>query len=126
MIALPTRLHARIDFGTALIAIVSPWLFGFHGSTLATAASVAAGVVVLAYSLLTDYELGIARSLQITLHLWCDGVVGLLLAISPWLLGFDQVAWVPHLVLGIALILLAFFSETVPGYERRQAGAARP
>jgi hypothetical protein len=126
MIGLPTRLHARIDIGIAAIAIASPWLFGFSGSTLATAASVAAGLVVLAYSLLTDYELGISRSLQITVHLWCDGVVGLLLSISPWLLGFDQVAWIPHIVLGIALILLAFFSETVPGYERRQSGAARP
>jgi hypothetical protein len=125
MIALPTRLHARIDFGIALVAIACPWLFGFSASILATAASVAAGVVLVAYALLTDYEMGIARALQTTLHLWCDGVLGLLLAISPWLLGFDQTAWIPHLVLGVALILLAFFSETVPGYERRRSGAAR-
>jgi hypothetical protein len=29
--------------------------------------------------------------------------------------------WIPHVAVGAALILIAFFSHTIPGYERRRS-----
>jgi hypothetical protein len=123
MLAFSTRLHGILDYLVAAAALASPWLFGFADDGMAKAAAVGAGALVVVYSLLTDYEMGIARALAIPLHLWLDGLLGLLLAISPWLLGFDQQVWIPHVVIGAVLVLLAIFSHTIPGYERRGARA---
>jgi hypothetical protein len=113
--------HGSIDFALAVVAIAGPWLWGFAGVTAARNAAIAAGVVIVVYSLLTDYERGVVRHIQPPLHLWLDGVVGLLLGISPWLLGFDEHVWIPHVAIGAALLLIAFVSHTIPGYERRRA-----
>lgn len=121
MLAMPTRIHGMFDYTAGALAIASPWLFGFSAETRPMAVAVGAGILVIVYALLTDYEMGAARSLQIPVHLWLDGILGLLLAISPWLFGFDQTVWIPHLLLGLVLIFLAVFSQTIPGYERRRA-----
>jgi hypothetical protein len=61
------------------------------------------------------------RRLPMPVHLWLDGLSGLLLAASPWLFGFDQQVCAPHVALGILEVLAAFLTNTVPGYERRRA-----
>jgi hypothetical protein len=121
MRAFPTRVHGSLDFALAVVAIAGPWLWGFAGVAAARNVSVAVGVVIVIYSLFTDYERGVVRRIQPPLHLWLDGIVGLLLGISPWLLGFDERVWIPHVAVGAALILIAFFSHTIPGYERRRS-----
>jgi hypothetical protein len=121
MRAFSTRVHGSLDYALAVVAIVGPWLWGFAGVAAARNAAIAAGVAIVIYSLLTDYERGVVRRIQPPLHLWLDGIVGLLLGISPWLLGFDERVWIPHVAIGVALILVAFFSDTIPGYERRRA-----
>jgi len=121
MLAFPTRVHGVLDYVSGLVAVASPWLFGFAGVAAAKNVAIAAGVVVIVYSLLTDYEWGAVRRIQPPLHLWLDGLLGLLLGISPWLLGFDGRVWIPPVVIGAALIAIAFFSHTIPGYERRRA-----
>jgi hypothetical protein len=121
MLALRTRVHGSLDYCLSVVAILSPWLWGFRGVAAARNVAIAAGVVVVLYSLLTDYERGVARRIQPPIHLWLDGLVGLLLGISPWLLGFDGQVRVPHVAIGAAFVLIAFFSDTIPGYERRRS-----
>ena len=50
-------------------------------------------------------------------HLVIDVVAAIFLALSPFIFGFiDQSAnaWAPHIVAGIAVILVVVFSETQP------------
>lgn len=118
---LPTRIHGVLDYllGAALIA--APWLLGFAAGGAETWVPVGAGVLVIGYSLLTDYELGLLRRIGMPVHLYLDALLGVLLAVSPWLLGFDTAVWIPHVALGAVEVLTAAVTDTVPGYDRRRS-----
>jgi drug/metabolite transporter (DMT)-like permease len=118
---LPTRIHGILDYLMGVLLIASPWLFGFADHEVARWVPVVLGAGVLLYSLLTDYEMGAVRKIQMPVHLMLDALGGILLAASPWVLGFDERVWMPHVVLGIVEVLTAGITNTVPGYERRRA-----
>jgi hypothetical protein len=117
---LPTRIHGVLDYVLAALLIASPWLLGFAAGGPETWVPVGAGVVLLTYTLVTDHERGAVRRLPVPHHLLLDALLGVLLAVSPWLLGFDTRAWIPHVVLGAVVIVAAAITDTVPGYDRRR------
>jgi hypothetical protein len=119
-----TRAHGVLDYLLGAVLIAAPWLLGFASDGPQTWVPVAVGALGLAYSLFTDYELGVIRRIQMPVHLWLDALGGLALAISPWLFAFDERVWLPHLVLGAMEIAVAFFTQTIPGYERRRGARA--
>lgn len=114
---IPARVHGFLDYAMGLLLIVSPWLFGFAPDNpgAETWVPVALGVGAILYSLITDYELGTARILPMQVHLILDAMSGILLAASPWLFGFSEYLWLPHLVLGIAELGVAAMTSAVPG-----------
>lgn len=118
---LPTRIHGVLDYLLGALLIASPWLFGFADHSAARWVPVVLGAGVLLYSAFTDYELGVVKRLQMPAHLFLDALGGLLLAVSPWMLGFDERVWMPHVVLGLVEVATAAVTNTVPGYERRRA-----
>jgi hypothetical protein len=117
---LPTRIHGILDYLLGALLIASPWLLGFAAGGAETWAPVGAGAVVVLYSLFTDYERGAVRRIDVPVHLLLDFLVGVGLAVSPWLLGFDTRVWIPHVALGAAMALAAAVTDTIPGYERRR------
>ncbi len=119
--AFSTRTHGFFDYLLAALLMVSPWLLGFARGGAANWVPIAVGAAIVVYSLLTDYEFGVLRRVQMPTHLWFDAFAGVLLIASPWLLGFDDRVWVPHVVLGALAVLVATISQTIPGYERRRA-----
>lgn len=121
---LTTRLHGMLDYLLALLLVALPWALGFADGTAAQWLPVCAGLAIAGYSLLTDYELGLSRRLQMPVHLWLDAVLGLMLGAAPWVFAFDDRVWQPHLAAGVLLVLAALVSDTIPGYDRR--GGARP
>jgi hypothetical protein len=69
-----------------------------------------AGARATAYSLLTDYELGLVRMPPMPAHLALDAMSGALLTPSPWLFGFADRGtryWLPHTLVGATEILAA-------------------
>lgn len=119
---LPTRVHGMLDYLLGALLIGAPWLFGFAAGGAATWVPVVLGAGVLLYSGFTDYELGVVKKLQMPAHLLLDALGGLLLAVSPWMFGFDELVWAPHVALGLVEVATAAITNTVPGYERRRAG----
>jgi hypothetical protein len=109
-----TRIHGMLDYGMALVLIAAPWLLGFARGGAETWLPVILGVGVIFYSLFTDYELGAVRRLSMPAHLMLDGLGGALLALSPWLFGFAEHVWAPHLILGLLEIGAALFTQKVP------------
>ena len=113
-----TRIHGMLDYLMGLLLIASPWIFGFADAGNAgrlVPSILGAGVIV--YSLLTRYELGLAPLIPMPVHLGIDAAGGLLLAASPWLFGFADRVWVPHLVFGLLEIGAALLTRTVPDGE---------
>jgi hypothetical protein len=118
---LPTRVHGFLDYLSGALFMGLPWIAGFARGGAETWTLVLVGGAALLYSACTDYELGVVRRLPMTTHLLLDGVGGAFLAASPWLFGFDQTVWLPHLLAGLWSIVAATVTNTIPGYERRRA-----
>jgi len=113
---LPTRIHGVIDYVVGIVLIAAPWLFSFSDDRTATLVPVILGIAIIVYSLLTDYELGVVRVLPMSAHLVLDVLGGLVLAVSPWLFGFSDTVWAPHLIVGILDIIVALVTQTAPSY----------
>ena len=113
-----TRLHAIIDYASGVLFIAAPYLFGFADGTAAQYVPQALGAGILLMSLITDYELSFARLIPVPVHLMVDVGGGLLLAASPWLFGFaDRVYW-PHLIFGLAEMGAGLMTRTTPDDTR--------
>ena len=123
---IPTRFHAPLDYIVGVVLIASPWIFQFSGHTAATVVPIVLGVGLIAYSLFTNYELGVWKVAPMAVHNLIDIAAGGLLAASPWIFGFaDESAnvWVPHLVVGLAAVFLGLTTKQAGGYSYRKSGA---
>jgi hypothetical protein len=96
-----SRTHGVLDYIVGVLLIVSPQIFGFAQGGMESRIPVILGVAAIIYSLVTNYELGLVKWLPFRAHLTLDVLSGLFLAASPWLFGFADLVWVPHVVLGL-------------------------
>jgi hypothetical protein len=95
-----------------ILLIASPWIFGFADNDTAKWIPIILGVGALLYSLMTDYEMGMSKTISMKTHLMLDIASGLFLAVSPWLFGFADEVYVPHLVLGLLEVGAAAMTKT--------------
>ncbi len=109
---IPTSVHGVLDYLVGALLIAAPWLLGFHRGGAETFVPVVLGLMALVYSLCTRYELGVFRVLSMSTHLTMDLLSGILLAASPWLFGFYDFVYLPHLALGIFEILASVTTRT--------------
>ena len=115
---IPTRVHGILDYMMGILLIAAPWLLGFADGGAETWVPVILGAGAIIYSLMTDYELGASKTISMRTHLTLDLMSGALLAASPWIFGFADYVYMPHLVLGIIEIGAALFTKRVPSTER--------
>jgi hypothetical protein len=96
-------------------------LFGFQSvGGAAVLIPILLGIGLLIYSFLTDYEWGAIRVLNMRYHLVIDMIAALLLTLSPFLFGFigeAPSAWLPHIVVGIAVIIVVLCSKSAPAFR---------
>ena len=86
----------------------------FNRGAMETWTPVILGVGALVYSVMTDYEPGLTRTLTMATNLTLDLVSGILLAASPWIFGFADHVYLPHLVLGIIEIGASLMTKRQP------------
>jgi len=112
--------HAVLDYLSGGAMLVSPWLFDFAAVTAARNIMVSLGIIVIGMSLLTNYEGGVFKKIAMTTHLWSDLFMGLFLALSPWLLHFNEETYIPHVAFGafsVAASLLTVNSSQVKAHN---------
>jgi hypothetical protein len=114
-----------LDYPAGLLLIASPWLFGFNDDTTASRIPMAIGIVMLLQSLMTDYEMGALRKISMRSHLTLDALAGLFLMASPWLFGFADEVFVPHVFLGALELGSALMTRTAPTSDRPVASRAK-
>lgn len=115
---IPTKVHGALDYIVAIALIFAPMIFGFQSvGGAAVAIPIVLGIALFLYSLFTKYEWGLVKVLGMPYHLIIDMLAAIFLTLSPFLFGFVNNApnaWVPHVVVGIAVILVVIFSKTQP------------
>jgi hypothetical protein len=104
------RFHAVVDYLTGTFLLAAPWALQFNVSTAGTTVCVFAGVVLLIVSMMTDYEGGLAYHVPMAMHLNLEILLGIFLALSPWLLEFSRQVYMPHLIIGLLLVTAGFFT----------------
>ena len=114
MRVISTKAHGVLDYMMGLLLIASPWLFDFATGGAEQWVPVAVGAMALVYSLLTNYEMGAVRTISMSTHLTLDLLSGIFLAASPWIFGFADTVYLPHLILGIAEIGAALMTQKQP------------
>jgi hypothetical protein len=82
--------------------VVSPWVLGFAAHTGASAVSVIAGVALVATALGATF---VPRAWEE----WTEAVLGLVMTVSPWLLGFSTLpgATANAVLAGLVVLALA-------------------
>lgn len=105
-----TRTHGIIDYLTGVLLILVPYILGFATGGVEQWLAQLIGVAIILMSLLTNYELSVTRMIPMNVHLGVDVATGLLLAVSPWLLGFAHVIWWPHLLVGLMEVVVALMT----------------
>ena len=111
MRVIPTQIHGIIDYLTGGLLIAVPYLLGFADGSAAQWVPQLVGVAIIGQSLMTQYELSIAKIIPMPTHLMLDMGVGAVLAASPWLFGFSEQVYLPHLIVGLSEIAIALISE---------------
>jgi hypothetical protein len=119
---IPTKVHGALDYIVGIALILAPWLFAFSDrGGAAVAIPIVLGIGLIAYSIFTKYEWGLIKVLRMPYHLIIDLLAAALLAFSPFIFGFyDENAmnvWLPHVVVGIAVILVVIFSQSQPASD---------
>src|SRR5690349_12103054 len=106
------------DWATLVAGIwllISPWVVGYAGDSVAMGNAVIFGIAIIIYSVV---ELSVPRAWEE----WLMMAAGAWLIVSPWVLGFGAEAravW-DTVVVGIVVLLLALWARsTVSGISER-------
>lgn len=109
---LSPTLHGFVDYAAAIALILAPFLIlPDTAPAIATWFSVAAGVGLILYSLITDYSVSIRNAIPFKVHLMLDFAAGAAFVAMPFLLGFEDVTKVYYLVMGVAVILVVLVTN---------------
>ena len=122
-----TRMHGILDYLVAAVIIVVPAYFLMTGAAAdgtalpesvdasqgPTAAWVLiiAGIIIVGQSLFTRYELSLVPAIPMSVHLVIDVLLGLALIASPWLFGFADIIWWPHVLVGLVALGTAALTQ---------------
>jgi hypothetical protein len=87
---IPLNAHAALEPLIAVVVIAAPWIFGFSDVDSAKVVCIAVGVVMLVAGSMTDWRLSLVRLIPLRMHLMTDLLLGAVLILSPFVLGFSD------------------------------------
>ncbi len=107
-----SRTHGVLDYIVGVALILAPYLFGFADNPAARNTAWFVGAATILLSLITAYELSIAKLVPFRAHVGIDIAMGIFLALSPWIFGFADRIVAPHLIVGILVTGVALMSRS--------------
>ena len=107
MPSMSTRVHAIFDYFFSLFLMLAPAIFGFGEADMETILPIIAGMTICFYSFFSKYEGGLYPIFSMRTHYLFDLAIGVLVATSPWLFGFRNFVYKPHLFIGLAFISIS-------------------
>lgn len=111
---IPTRVHGVLDYMTSAMMVTLPRVMGWNTAPTRVMDVAAGGAA--AYSLATDYELGVARQIPMKTHLMMDAISGAGLIFTAAYLLDDEDAEVRGTIAAVGAfeLLVALTTQTSP------------
>jgi len=118
---LSPTIHGFIDYAAAFVLILAPFLvLPADAPAIATWFSVAAGVALIIYSLITDYSVSARKAIPFKLHLAIDFIAGAAFIAAPFVFGFEGITQLYYFVMGGAVIGVVLITD--PKIEDSEEG----
>lgn len=110
---LNSTLHGLGDYAAAAVLIVAPFVIGLkEQSAVAHWASIASGVGLILYSLITDYAFSVAKIISFKVHLVLDALAGVALIALALVLGLEGLANTYMMLMGAGVLVVVAVSQT--------------
>ena len=118
---IPLNVHAALEPFMAILLIAAPWIFGFSDVTDAKTISIAVGVVMLLSGAMTRWRYAIARVIPLRMHFATDLLLGAVLILSPFVLGFSDQGEAARftIIVGALEVITALSTRWDPAEEAR-------
>ena len=115
---IPPFAHGLLEYGAGVLLLAAPFVFAFD-TDAATAASIVAGLAVLALAASTASSTGLAKVIPLGIHVLLDLAVVAFLVAAPFLFGFseDGAPTAFFIVLGVWHLLLTIATRFRPARE---------
>lgn len=113
MAKLKTRRHGLLDYAAGALLML-PWTTNFNEREQDTWMLGAAGLLIILYSVMTDYEMGLMKLLPMKAHLVLDVLVALFLMASPFIFPVYNYYFYWPMLLGVLLFTTALLSSSAP------------
>ena len=111
MRVIPTWVHGLTDYVIGFFLLVAPDLLKLFHSEQVQWVPRHFAVVILFLAFASRNEVALFKLISMRAHLVIDYILGISLAISPWVLGFYKIVWAPHLLCGILIVGLALCTK---------------
>jgi hypothetical protein len=106
-----TRVHGLLDYAVSGLVISMPWTLQFKNGGAETWVPVVLGASTILYSLFTNYEWAVFRFIPMPSHLILDAISAVTIGVSPWLFAFQQVVFLPFVIVAAIELLVVSFSR---------------
>lgn len=125
---IPAAVQGVLEYLAGFLFIAAPFLLGFTGTGMATAAAIVLGICFLVLAATSQGPTGLARQVSPPVHALLDAVLAVLLIAAPFVLGFSGVATPRNLFLatGVLWLLVTIGSRYDRTGRTAPAPAARP
>ena len=110
MPTISVRVHGIADYLIAALLIVSPFILPYPDNPMKVIALVF-GAIILLYSMMTDYPLGVLRFVPFPFHRAADMFAGGGLGFAPIHFAVSGAPAVLFVILGGALVAMAFLTR---------------
>ena len=112
-----TKAHALYDYAIGLVLIFSPLILDYQTDPFPQRVMMAAAFCIWMTTLMSRFEYAALPILTLPLHFTIDILIGVALAVSPWVFGFSDELFKPHLIIGISLIAVSLISDRISDRE---------
>jgi hypothetical protein len=99
------KAHGVLDYVTVAAFAAIPSLFALSG--IPAYLSYVLAIVHLLMTLLTNFPLGVFKVIAVKLHKLVETIVGPVLIVIPWILGFSDSLTARYVFIGAGLVILA-------------------
>lgn len=113
------RAHGILDYGTVAGFSLIPTVFNLAGTPAYLCYLLA--VIHLLMTVLTRFPLGIIRIIPLGVHKTVEAVVGPVLVLSPWILGFSPEKMARNVFISVGVLIFAVWLLSEYHIERRLA-----